>query len=244
MKLLYKGLLWLSILIPTSACSFTEKVTTEEYDVSKIESEFKDKEATILLTTGQQIKARNFEFSTDSIGWRASTGNSIAKFKSQDVRSITYTDRMLGGFLGMAIGFTAGLLISKSNGQAHSKTKCTGDCDQEIPILDDAVQSTADDIAEGMEASLLGALGGTLGYFVGRDAVVHGVEYLNHLDPFGEKTIEVPLSSVLREDTESIKIDYLGKKVWLSKSLITIDRKKDNIKIKMKAGLYMQNFEK
>ncbi len=87
-------------------------------------------------------------------------------------------------------------------------------------------------------------IGTGLGYFASRDAVTNGVEYTDHPDPFSKKIIELPLSAVLEEDKKSIKIDYLGKKVWLSKSQIKLERKKDGIILRMKAGLYRQTFEK
>ncbi len=238
MRSLYKGLLWISILIPVSSCSFTEKITSEEYDIPKIESKFRNKEATVLLTTGQQIKAKNLEFSKDSICCRTVGSNATTAFKFQDVRSITYTNRALGGLLGTLIGASVGILVAKFDGKA--KAKCSGDCGTPVPILDDA----ADAIAEGMEQALFMGLGGGVGYLIGRNAVTHGVEYTNHADPFSDKIIELPLSAVLKEDKESIKIDYLGKEVWLYKSQIKLERKKDSIILKMKAGLYRKTFEK
>ncbi|MBM2846538.1 MAG: hypothetical protein HW407_1850 [Bacteroidetes bacterium] len=91
-------------IVASVLCGCSNSYSVRSTDYKKMNEDFKERNATIELTGGQEVPAKNVKVSDDSVSWIDPRTNEESRASSGRINKIVIKDHLLGAFEGLGIG--------------------------------------------------------------------------------------------------------------------------------------------
>lgn len=89
-------------------CGCSNSYPVRSTDFKKMNEDFKERNATIELTGGQEVPAKNVKISHDSVSWSDPQTNDVSRAGTERISKITIKNHLLGSLDGLGIGLLGG----------------------------------------------------------------------------------------------------------------------------------------